>query len=139
MIELFFENVFNPFNVFQIFSVLLWFSNGYWKYAIVIAVTMLWEVIIEIRDIIESNQRINEMVSNKSKIEVFRNLKIKNDKMSTSINLSNHMLDNTHVNHDLINNMDDNNANLNNSKINHGIPVKFRLDANLHCDIVDSD
>lgn len=100
---------------------------------------MLWEVIIEIRDIIESNQRINEMVSNKSKIEVFRNLKIKNDKMSTSINLSNHMLDNTHVNHDLINNMDDNNANLNNSKINHGIPVKFRLDANLHCDIVDSD
>jgi len=26
--ELFFENIFNPFNVFQVFSVILWFNDG---------------------------------------------------------------------------------------------------------------
>lgn len=33
---------------------------------------MFWEIIVEIRDILESTQRISEMVNHKSQVEVFR-------------------------------------------------------------------
>mmetsp|Transcript_10503 Transcript_10503/g.9066 ORF Transcript_10503/g.9066 Transcript_10503/m.9066 type:complete len:110 (+) Transcript_10503:344-673(+) len=33
---------------------------------------MMWEIIVEIRDIMDTTKRINQMVNKKSKVEVFR-------------------------------------------------------------------
>jgi len=62
---------------------------------------MLWEIIVEIRDILESTHRISEMVNHKAKVEVYRTESKENQNEKVMLqninNINNNMSSSDHL------------------------------------------
>jgi len=91
---------------------------------------MLWEVIVEIRDILESTHRISEMVNQKAKVEVYRSESNINDNKNKKSNNTDPILD--HMNDDSDNIYLNNNLNIPINKL------EFKL-KDQKCMCIDSD
>ena len=74
---LFIKEVTDPFYIFQVFSVILWFSNDYAKYATVIVITTLISLIISVYETRMNLVSIKDMAKYSLKINVFRNIEVK--------------------------------------------------------------
>ena len=74
---LFIKEVTDPFYIFQVFSVILWFSNDYAKYATVIVITTLISLIISVYETRMNLVSVKDMAKYSLKINVFRNIEVK--------------------------------------------------------------
>jgi len=69
---LFFNELFNPFFLFQIYSVTLWFIQGYTNYAYCIAVTAVITLTATIYNAIAAAKKIKAMAEYSCNIRVIR-------------------------------------------------------------------
>ena len=66
------DEVLNPFYIFQVFSVILWFWDGYQKYAMCILVISIASVIENLYETISNINTIRAMASYECEVEVKR-------------------------------------------------------------------
>lgn len=74
--SLFLKEVTDPFYIFQVFSVILWFSNDYAKYATIIVITTLISLIISVYETRMNLVNIKDMAKYSLKVNVFRQLEV---------------------------------------------------------------
>lgn len=72
MFQLTLKEITDPFYIFQVFSVCLWYTNSYGKYATVIVVTTLISLIISIYETRMNLVNIKKMAKYSCKLNVFR-------------------------------------------------------------------
>lgn len=70
------KEVTDPFYIFQLFSVLLWFFNDYQQYAIIIVVTTLISLIISVYETRVNLVNIQKMAKYSCKLNVFRQFEV---------------------------------------------------------------
>jgi len=66
------KEVTDPFYIFQLFSVLLWFFNDYQQYAVIIVITTLISLIVSVYETRVNLVNIRKMAKFNCKINVFR-------------------------------------------------------------------
>ena len=71
------KEVTDPFYVFQVFSVILWFTNDYANYATIIVITTLISLIISVYETRMNLVSIKDMAKYSCKINVFRQMEVK--------------------------------------------------------------
>lgn len=66
------DEVLNPFYLFQVFSMILWFNDGYEKYAVCILVVSLLGVAESLYETVTNINSIRKMAMYECDVEVFR-------------------------------------------------------------------
>lgn len=66
----------DPFYIFQVFSVVLWYSNGYWKYATVILVTTTISLIYSAYELQQNLLKIQSLAKYSTPVRIMRDGKM---------------------------------------------------------------
>jgi cation-transporting ATPase 13A3/4/5 len=82
-IRLLIDEVLNPFYLFQVFSVLLWFYEGYTNYAYCIIIISVGSVVENLHEIISNINSLRKMAHYQCPVEVIRNTNGNNETKET--------------------------------------------------------
>merc|ERR1719495_1810514 len=63
----------NPFYLFQLYTVVLWSLQYYWKFAVIIAVTSVISVTVSVWETRRQNRKLRDTMKSESKVRVVRN------------------------------------------------------------------
>ncbi|CAD8152226.1 unnamed protein product [Paramecium octaurelia] len=70
--EILFNEILSPFNIFQVFSFIVWSLDDYYLYAFLIAVLTITQIAISLYDLEQQNHKIREMIYYESSVIVHR-------------------------------------------------------------------
>ncbi len=76
VLSLLVKEVTDPFYIFQLFSIVLWLSNEYTQYAIVIIITTITSLIISVYETRVNLVNVQKMAKYTCKINVYRKLEV---------------------------------------------------------------
>ena len=66
------SEVLNPFYIFQVFSMILWYWDGYGKYATCILVISIWGIVDSLYETVTANASIRKLAHFECSVEVLR-------------------------------------------------------------------
>jgi len=72
IIRLLVDEVLNPFYLFQVAAMVLWYNNGYVKYAYCIFAISLWGILENLHETVSNTKKIRELAHYSCAVEVQR-------------------------------------------------------------------